>query len=414
MDESQILKKLEDGGVKLYEIEKLTGENANEAARIRRKFLEQKFKTQLKHVGSSTIDFNDALNRNIENPIGAVQVPLGYAGDLKINGDYAAGVYPILLATTEGRLVAGVARGASVANKAGGVNVSVVKDGMTRDILVRVSNVKDAKKLMDWVRSEAGFSFIKDAFSQSTKHGKLIEVKPYATGRDIHLRFKATTGAAMGMNMVTIGAKTAAEAMVGKAAKETGVNMIIMSESGNMCSDKKPAYINMLEGRGVSVIADIMVPGDTVREKFKAEPELIAELNRTKNLIGSALAGSHGFNAHLANMLSASYLALGQDVSQIVEGAQGITEASVVDGDMYLSVTMPAVEVGTYGGGTARETQKEILKLLGLYGENDPEGRTRLALAELIAATCLVGEANLLATEASGTLASSHGKIKRG
>ncbi len=410
----EIIEKVGKGEIKLHEIENFTMNDSNEAARVRRLFLEKKFGVPLKHIGTHTINFDDAISRNIENPIGAAQIPLGYAGELKINGDFANGLYPILMATTEGRLVAGIARGIGTFNMAGGVNVSVVKDGMTRDVLVRTQNVKDSAKLINWIKSEDGHSFLAHAFSKTTKHGKLIEVRPYTIGRDVHMRFKATTGAAMGMNMVTIAAKASVDEMVQHIEKELGMNIIVLSESGNLCSDKKPAYINIIEGRGVSVIADATLPREIVLQRFRAEPEMIAELNRVKNLQGSALAGSHGFNAHVANILAAMYMAYGQDVAQIVEGSQAITDAAVVDGNLYVSCFLPAIEVGTYGGGTKRETQKEALKLAGLYGEHDSEGKTRLTLAEIIAATCLVGDVNLLAIQAAGELAKSHGQIKRG
>ncbi len=402
-----------DGKIKFHEVEGLTGNDSVEASRVRRRFLEKKFGMLLKHTGSSTIDFNDAVNRNIENPIGAAQVPLGYAGEIKVNGDNANGSYPVLLATTEGRLVAGISRGISIVNKAGGVNTIVAKDGMARDVLVRTSNVKTSSKLLHWIESSEGKEFLRNAFSESTSHGKLIDVRPFVAGRDVHLRFRATTGAAMGMNMVTIAAKSAIDKMVQHLDGKLGLHIDILSESGNMCSDKKPAYINFIEGRGVSVTADITRPRKLVEESFRVKPERMVELNKVKNLTGSALAGSHGFNAHVANTLAAMYIAHGQDVAQIVEGSMAITDAAIVEDNLYVSLLMPSIEVGTYGGGTARETQKEALSLMGLYGNSDAEGKTRLAFAEVVAAACLTGELNLLGAEAGMDLSKSHGKIKR-
>lgn len=414
MNESEILEKMLKGEIKIHEVENYTMNDSNQATKLRRLYLETKYGIKLNHTGNYSIDFTDSISRNIENSVGITQVPLGYAGDLKVNGDYAKGSYPILLATTEGRLVAGISRGITVFNMANGVDTTVIKEGMTRDVLVRVSNAKDASKLMKWVKSDEGFEFLSEAFSKSTKHGKLKEVKPYATGRDVHLRFRATTGAAMGMNMVTIAAKYAVDEMI-KHLEKQDLKIIVISESGNVCSDKKPAFINVLEGRGVSVIADAIIPRDVVLNRFRVEPKLIAELNKVKNLQGSAIAGSHGFNAHVANILAAMYVAHGQDVAQIVEGSQALTDAAVLEnGDLYVSCYLPAIEVGTFGGGTKRETQQEALKILGLYGDNDKEGITRLSFAEIVAAACLVGDINLLAVQAAGELSKTHGQIKRG
>jgi hydroxymethylglutaryl-CoA reductase (NADPH) len=407
------VKKLIEGKVKPHEAESLTGDDSAAASLIRRRFLEKKFGTTLKHTGASTIDFNDAINRNIECPIGATQVPLGYAGEIKVNGDSAKGSYPVLLATTEGRLVAGISRGVSLVNKVGGVNTIVVKDGMARDVLVRTPNVKCSSRLARWVESGEGKEFLKGAFAESTSHGKLIEVRPFVAGRDVHLRFRASTGAAMGMNMVTIAAKHTVDRLAELAESKLGLHIEVLSESGNMCADKKPAYIDFIEGRGVSVSADIIVPGKLVEETFRVKPERMVELNKVKNLTGSALAGSHGFNAHVANTLAAMYIAHGQDVAQIVEGSMAITDAAMVGGDLYVSLLMPSIEVGTYGGGTKRETQMEALSLMRLYGSEDAEGKTRLAFAEVVVATCLAGELNLLGAEAGMDLSKSHSKIKR-
>ncbi len=408
------VEKMIKGELKPYEVEAAVGNDSKRATKIRREFLAKKYNAKLGHIGETTIDFNDALGRNIENPIGAVQVPLGYAGDLKVNGEYANGSYPILMATTEGKLVAGTARGISVFNKAGGVTTTVMKDGMTRDVLMRAANARDAAKVARWITSEEGFRRLTEEFSKHTRHGKLKEVRPYVAGRDLHARFKAGTGSSMGMNMLTIAASRAAEEMIKIVESKLGVKLTMISESGNMCSDKKPAFINFVEGRGTTVVADARIPRSVVLERFKVEPELIAEMNRVKNLTGSTLAGVHGGNAHVANVLAAMYLAFGQDVAQIVEGAQAMTDAAIVDSDLYVSCYLPAVEVGTYGGGTKRETQKEALELLGLYGAGDDEGKTRLALAEVVAAACLAGEINLIAIQAAGQLAKAHGEVKRG
>ncbi len=412
VDEDKLIERLNKGEVKLHEVEDILND-AKAATLVRRKYLENKYRMKLENVSKSTIDFADSINRNIENPIGAIQVPLGCAGELKVNGSYANGIYPVLLATTEGRLVAGMSRGIGVFNSNGGVNTTIIKDGITRSLILRTSGAKDAIKLIRWVESDEGFRFLSEVFSKNTKHGKLKEVKCYTAGRDVFLRFRAFTGAAMGMNMVTIAAEAAVEELIEKI-KGFGVNAVLISESGNMCTDKKPAYINILEGRGVSLIADALIPREIVEREFRVTPEAVADLNKTKNLQGSALAGSHGFNAHVANVLAAMYIAHGQDVAQIVEGAQAMTDVAVVNGDMYVSLFLPSVEVGTFGGGTKRETQQEVLKLLGLYGENDSEGKTRLAFAEVVAAACLVSEINLLAIQSAKELAKSHYKLRRG
>lgn len=88
------------------------------------------------------------------------------------------------------------------------------------------------------------------------------------------------------------------------------------------CIDKKPSAINWIEGRGKSVVAEAVVPGSVVKTVLKTTVEEICRLNLTKNLVGSAMAGSiGGFNAHASNVLTAIFLATGQDPAQNVESS---------------------------------------------------------------------------------------------
>jgi len=129
--------------------------------------------------------------------------------------------------------------------------------------------------------------------------------------------------------------------------------------------------------------------------------------------VGSAMSGSLGFNAQYANIIAAMFLATGQDLGHIGEASMGITTAEVVDEhDLYLSVVLPDLMVGTVGGGTGLATQKEALGLLGVWGGSDGVNAQRLA--EIIAAGVLAGEVSLLSALAQGTLAKAHQKLARG
>ena len=197
--------------------------------------------------------------------------------------------------------------------------------------------------------------------------------------------------------------------------RKKGIWCRLASESGNLDSDKKPAMVNVIKGRGVSVVAEAVIPRAAVKRVLNTTPEKVIGVNYMKNYVGSGLAGSLSHNAHIANALAATFMAYGQDVAQIVDGVTSFDDACLTEnGDLYFSVYMPALEVGTYGGGTVRETSKELLKSSGVYGEGDERGITRLKLAELIASVCLASELNLLAVEASGELASAHESLKRG
>ena len=342
----------------------------------------------------------EAASKNVENMIGATQVPLGYAGPVKIDGEYAAGGFLVPLATTEGALIASISRGMSVITASGGSRTMVTADAMTRAPVLRVRGIAHAKEVMSWIDGNRGR--IDEAVSGTTSHGKLSRIDMYPDGMSLYLRFAFETGDAMGMNMATI----ASEAVCRLIEKETGAVMI--SVSGNMCSDKKPAAINMINGRGKTVIAEALIPKDLVEKKLHTTSAAVAEVNYRKNLMGSSLAGTLGANAHAANMAAALYIATGQDPAQVVGASMTVTSCEDVDGDLYISVRMPAVEVGTVGGGTRLPCQKEALRMIGCEGE----GKAR-KLAEIVAVTVLAGELSTLAAQAAGQLGSAHAALGR-
>lgn len=342
----------------------------------------------------------EAASKNIENMIGTVQIPLGYAGPVTVHGDYAEGEFLVPLATTEGALVASISRGMSVINAGGGARTMVCADAMTRAPVLRVDGIEHARKVMEWI--DSNMPAIQDAVSGTTRHGRLVRIDKYPNGRSLFLRFAFETGDAMGMNMATI----ASEAVCRLIEEETGAVMV--SVSGNMCSDKKPAAINMINGRGKTVVAEARIPRDVVEKRLHTTSAAIEETNYRKNLIGSSLAGTLGANAHAANMVAALYIATGQDPAQVVGGSMSVTSCEDVDGDLYISVRMPAVEVGTVGGGTRLPCQQEALGMIGCLGE----GKSR-KLAEIVAVTVLAGELSTLAAQAAGQLGSAHAALGR-
>lgn len=107
----------------------------------------------------------------------------------------------------------------------------------------------------------------------------------------------------MGMNMISKGTERALDTMQTDHFPE----MRISALSGNYCTDKKPAAINWIEGRGKSVVAEGVIPGHAVKTVLKTTVDDIVKLNITKNLVGSAMAGTMGGNnAHAANILAVS------------------------------------------------------------------------------------------------------------
>src|SRR6056297_1733986 len=400
---ASLAERVRDGEVRFHELEEHA--DADVAAAARRRLVAETADADVDVLGEYAFDAADAHGSNIENMIGAVQVPLGVAGPVSVDGGAFDGERYLPLATTEGALVASINRGCSVVNDAGGATARVTKSGMTRAPVFRVADVAEAEALVSWVRDNE--ETLREAAESTTSHGELLDVTPYVVGNNVFLRFRYDTKDAMGMNMATIATREACDVV------EAETDAALVALSGNLCSDKKPAAINAVEGRGRSVTADVRVPREVVEERLHTTPEAVAEINTRKNLVGSAKAASLGFNAHVANVVAAMFLATGQDAAQVVEGANAITTADVREGDLYVSVSVASLEVGTVGGGTKLPTQAEGLDVLGVRGGGDPAGSNADALAEIIATGVLAGELNLLAALASRHLSSAHAELGR-
>lgn len=400
MNKEEIIEKLLAGEMKLYQIDNFT-ENATEALDIRREFIERYSDCKLDKISDYTLDMELAFAKNIENPIGTVQIPIGVAGPLKINGEHAKDDFFVPLATSEGALLASVNRGCSAITAAGGANARVIGDNMTRAPAIKTGSIVEAVKVKQWFEDK--FEELKEIAESTTRHGKLVKIDPIIiVGNYVYPRFVYSTGDSMGMNMVTI----ATEKVLTKLHDDLGVHALALS--GNLCVDKKPAAINIVEGRGKTVVADILIPEAIVRAKLKTTAKAIEEVNIAKNLIGSAAAGSMAFNAHFANMIGAIFLATGQDEAHVVEGSLGITTAEDRDGDLYFSVNMPDLPIATIGGGTRLETANEGLRIIDCAGS----GKVN-KFAEIVISTVLAGELSLIAAISAGHLAKAHQELGR-
>ncbi|KKA26564.1 hypothetical protein TD95_004261 [Thielaviopsis punctulata] len=337
-----------------------------------------------------------------ENVIGYLPLPVGVAGPLVIDGQS----YFIPMATTEGVLVASASRGCKAINAGGGAVTVLTDDGMTRGPCVGFDTLERAGAAKLWLDSETGQTCMANAFNSTSRFARLSSIKTAIAGTNLYIRFKARTGDAMGMNMISKGVEHALSVMRSEGFED----MHIVSVSGNYCIDKKPGALNWIEGRGKSVVAEAIIPGDVVKSVLKSDVDSLVELNINKNLIGSAMAGSvGGFNAHAANLVAAVFLATGQDPAQVVESANCITIMKNLNGALQISVSMPSIEVGTLGGGTILEPQTAMLEMLGVRGPHPTNpGENARRLARIVAASVLAGELSLCSALAAGHLVTAH------
>ncbi|KAJ0255958.1 3-hydroxy-3-methylglutaryl-coenzyme A reductase 1 [Hirschfeldia incana] len=406
-EDEEIVKSVLDGVVPSYSLESRLGD-CKRAASIRREALQRLTGRSIEGLPLDGFDYDSILGQCCEMPVGYIQIPVGIAGPLLLDG-YE---YSVPMATTEGCLVASTNRGCKAMYVSGGATSTVLKDGMTRAPVVRFASARRASELKFFLESPENFETLAVVFNRSSRFARLQSVMCTLAGKNAYVRFSCSTGDAMGMNMVSKGVQNVLEFLT-----EDFPDMDVIGISGNFCSDKKPAAVNWIEGRGKSVVCEAVIRGETVNKVLKTSVASLVELNMLKNLTGSAIAGSlGGFNAHASNIVSAVFLATGQDPAQNVESSQCITMMEAInDGkDIHISVTMPSIEVGTVGGGTQLASQSACLNLLGVKGASkESPGMNSRRLATIVAGAVLAGELSLMSALAAGQLVKCHMKYNR-
>lgn len=404
LSDEEVIMLVQKGKMASYALEKVLGD-LERAVSIRRALISRASIT--KTLESSLLPlhnyhYDKVMGACCENVIGYMPIPVGVAGPMNIDGDSIH----IPMATTEGCLIASAARGCKAINAGGGATTIITADGMTRGPCVEFPSIVSAAACKKFIE-EDGAEIITAAFNSTSRFARLRKLKVALAGRLVFIRFSTTTGDAMGMNMISKGCEKALSVLA-----EHFPDMQIVSLSGNYCTDKKPAAINWIEGRGKSVVAEAVIPGAVVEKVLKTTVAALVELNISKNLIGSAMAGSvGGFNAHAANILTAVYLATGQDPAQNVESSNCITLMKAINDnqDLHISCSMPSIEVGTIGGGTILPPQQAMLDMLGVRGPHPTEpGKNAQRLARIICAAVMAGELSLCAALAAGHLVKAH------
>ena len=400
-----------------HSLETLLSSDLEKAVRIRRGWLEQSAGVSaagLPHASSFDAGafYGSVLGACAEMVIGYVPIPVGVAGPLLLNG----ASYQVPMATVEGTLIASTRRGCKAITEAGGASAAVLQQGMTRAPVLQFPSAMRAAAFKAWLEAPENAAAAKASFESTTRFGKLNSVRVTVAGRYAYARFACATGDAMGMNMVSKGVNAVLEWL--QQGSERFPDMEVLGLSGNLCCDKKPAAVNWIEGRGCSVVVEATIPGALVTRVLKTTVEAVCELNTAKNLIGSAMAGmsAGGYNAHAANIVTAIYIACGQDPAQNVESSNCITLLQPANGgaDLHVSCTMPSIEVGTVGGGTHLAAQKACLGLLSAAGAaSDAPGANAKQLAMVVAATVMAGELSLLSALSAGHLVKAHMKLNR-
>jgi hydroxymethylglutaryl-CoA reductase (NADPH) len=378
----QLVPRMEDQGYSREQIDR------------RRRWAEETTGSDLATVGRGALDA-ETLRGNIENPIGAAQVPLGLAGPLLIHGEHATGTFYVPLATTEGALVRSYERGMVTLTRAGGAHVRLHQDENRISPIFTFAEIEAAARFIAEV--QACFEAVRAATEATTEHGKLLRLTCHPLGRQVVVEFSFATGDAQGMNMIVRAADAGCAWLV---AHTSATSYEIFSGHS---AEKRAAGSLLGGGKGKKVVAGALVPARLTRTYLNASPEQLAATWR-RTVLGHLQTQAVGYNGHYANGLAALFIACGQDVANVVNAAVGITDLEVTaDGDLYASVTLPSLTVATVGGGTALGTARECLALLGCVGT----GKAR-KLAEITAATLLAGEISFAAAIAAGDMVDAH------
>jgi len=362
------------------EVPRLPDDYSADAARRRTEFLAAETGVRPEHVGRYSFD-PGVLAGNIENFVGVAQVPIGIAGPLLIDGEHA--------------------RGMKLIYQAGGVRTTVMADVMQRAPAFGFASAREARAFGAWITEN--FAAIKAEAEDTTQAGRLHDIEQFSSSRFMFLRFNFTTGDAAGQNLT---GKATRHACAWIRAHYTGIEDFCLE--ANLATDKKSSHVNILRTRGKRVTAEATIPADLAGEIMHTTPGQMFRARQISNL-GGLLAGVNNNGNHSANGIAALFAATGQDIANVAESSAALVHTELLaDGSYYYSITIPALIVATYGGGTGLPTQRECLELLGCYGP----GRVR-KFAEIVAATVLCGEVSLGAAVVAGEWVTAHERLGR-
>lgn len=370
---------------------------SKEIIKERQNFIEGYSGHKYKHLFKYTFD-PECANGNIENFTGVIQVPLGFAGPIYMQGEHAKGEFIVPMATSEGTLVASYNRGIKVINLSGGAKVTVVGDAMQRAPVFVFKDARGSRDFTNWVKKN--YEKIKVEAEATSSIAKLQYIDPYLSNKFSYLRFNYSTGDAAGQNMVGRATFAACSWILDNYSKGAIRNFYLES---NLATDKKASQINVMHSRGKRVIAEATIKRDVLVQHMRVEPEKLQYHANISN-VGAFLSGANNNGAHSPNAITAMFIATGQDVANVSESSAGILYTELTpDGDLYISLTIPSLIVATYGGGTGLPSQKECLEVMDCYGK----GKVN-KLAEIIAAVALAGEISLGSAISSTDWVSSH------
>ena len=305
------------------------------------------------------------------------------------------------MATTEGTLVASYNRGMKLLHRAGGVRTTVMDDRMQRAPVFGFDSAREALAFGKWVT--ANFDAIKREAEATTRTGRLLDIQQFSASRFMFLRFNFTTGDAAGQNLA--GKATCAGLRLDPGELPRGAAFLPRVQPGHgqeELADQHPGHPRQAGhrrgddprgpvqgGHARHARADVPRAADLQPRR----PDVRREQQRQPFRERDHRAVRRDRPGH-------------RERGRVVGGAGAHRTARY--GDYYYSITIPALIVATYGGGTGLPTQRECLDLLGCYGT----GQVR-KFAEIVAATVLCGEVSLGSAVVSEEWVAAHERLGR-
>lgn len=380
------------------------GVNTEEARLARLEFL--------KDLGMNTSSFKESkldassVKSNIENFIGTLNIPLGLVGPIVFQNENNEKEFAFTMAaTTEGALVASMNRGASIISACGGFRAYVNKQRMLRAPMFCFENVYEAKEFSHWLKKQK--SLLNEHITKYSQRAKLVEIKTNVLGRNVDCKFYFETADASGQNMTTICTWHSCLWIEDKFNSEHNFKISEFVLEGNGASDKKLSYSSIINGRGIDVVAECVIPEEILNKRLKVTSEkMLKWFNISYQL--TSHDGMVGNNINVSNAIASIFAATGQDLACVVESAIGFLSMEPHPEGLYMSLKLPNLVVGSVGGGTGLLNQKAILELMGCYGTGKVE-----KFAKLIAGFALGLELSTMSAMVSGQFAIAHERLGR-
>jgi hydroxymethylglutaryl-CoA reductase (NADPH) len=349
------------------------------------------------------------LAGSIEGFIGFARIPLGVAGPVRINGSAARGDFIVPLATTEGTLVASFQHAFNAMNRCGGALARCSQERVGRAPCFEFGTLNEAASFASWLPPQ--LPQLQEAAASTSRFCRLLELHTSIVGNMVYVMLEFCTGDAAGQNMVTLASQAICNRILEcmPCAPRTWMSESILS------GDKRASPMPFRTARGRNASAEVLLPRRQIERYWRTDSERMAQTwNHAIN--GAAQSGAIGLQGNVANALAALFIACGQDVACVSEATTALTRVERTrDGDVYASVTLPNLIVGTVGGGTYLPTARECLGMLGCIGTG-----TARKFAEICAVVALAGEIAVIGAMASGNFAGAHaaggrkGKLSNG